>query len=197
MTVDSTMPEGVTVREQREDDAPAVHELVASAFGLVWVADLDAALARRPRGVAHVASVADTLVGHVRLTWGWVDAPDRLVEILVLSPLGVAPAWQRRGVGRALVARAVRAAEELGAPLVVLEGDPAYYSSIGFVPVSGLGVTRPSDRIPEQAFHGVALPAYEPWMTGPVVYPDTFWEYDCVGLRGERLARALDRFGGP
>jgi putative acetyltransferase len=30
----------------------------------------------------------------------------------------------------------------------------------------------------------VKLSAYEPWMTGTFVYPDTFWKYDCVGLRG-------------
>jgi putative acetyltransferase len=181
------IPDGVSIREQVADDASAVRELVASAFGREMVADLEAALARRPGSVGLVATSIDGLVGHVRLTWGWVDARDRLVEILVLSPLSVAPAWQRRGVGRGLVARAVAAAEEVAAPLVVLEGDPAYYSSSGFVPASGLGIARPSVRIPDEAFQLVTLPSYEPWMTGPVVYPDTFWEYDCVGLRGDRL----------
>jgi putative acetyltransferase len=187
------LPDGVTIREQAADDAPEVYELVGSAFGRGEVSDLDAALARRGRGTAYVASTAHGLVGHLRLTWGWLDAPDRLVEILVLSPLSVLPAWQRRGVGRALVARAIRGAAEMGAPLLVLEGDPAYYSTSGFVPAAELGVTRPSVRIPEPAFQLVALPGHESWMRGPVVYPDTFWEYDCVGLRGERLTRALGR----
>jgi putative acetyltransferase len=186
-------PDGVTIRDQVAADAAAAHTLVAAAFGRGWVADLEASLASRARATAYVAASADELVGHVRLTWGWLDAPERLVEILVLSPLSVAPAWQRRGVGRALVARAVAAAEELAAPLLVLEGDPAYYSGSGFVPAATLGVTRPSVRIPEPAFQAVALSGHGPWMTGRVVYPDTFWEYDCVGLRGERLARAVRR----
>jgi putative acetyltransferase len=29
----------------------------------------------------------------------------------------------------------------------------------------------------------VRLSAYEPWMTGTVVYPDVFWRHDAVGLR--------------
>jgi putative acetyltransferase len=181
-------PDGVTIREQVADDAAAVRELVALAFGRGWVADLDAALARRARGTACVASSTQGLVGQVRLTWGWLDATERLVEILVLSPLSVAPAWQRRGVGRALVARAVTAAEDLAAPLLVLEGDPAYYSGSGFVPASALNVVPPSVRIPEPGFQLVALSGYESWMSGPVVYPDTFWEYDCVGLRGGELS---------
>jgi putative acetyltransferase len=187
MSYTGRAPDDVMIREQVADDAAAVHELVALAFGRDSVADLDAALARRARGTAFVASSTRSLVGQVRLTWGWLDARDRLVEILVLSPLSVSPAWQRRGVGRALVARAVAAAKDLGAPMLVLEGDPAYYSESGFVPAARLNVIRPSLRIPEPAFQLVVLPRSESWMSGTVVYPDTFWDHDCVGLRGDRL----------
>ena len=176
-------PDGVMIREQVAEDAALVHALIAAAFGDDVVADLDAALARRPGGTAYVASTTQGLAGHVRLTWGWLDTPARLVKVLVLSPLSVAPAWQRRGVGRALVTRAVSGATALAAPLLFLEGDPAYYAGSAFEPAARLGVTRPSMRIPEPAFQLMRLPGYESWMTGPLVYPDTFWEFDCVGLR--------------
>jgi len=177
------LPDDVTIREQAVGDAAAVHDLVAEAFGEEVVADLDAALAHRPGSAAYVASTRQGLVGQVRLTWGWLDAPVRLVEVLVLSPLSVVPAWQRRGVGRALVSRARTAAQDLNAPLLFVEGDPAYYCGSGFEPASAHGLTRPSVRIPEPAFQVVRLPGYEPWMTGALVYPDTFWAFDCVGLR--------------
>ena len=47
----------------------------------------------------------------------------------------------------------------------------------------GHGFRKPSLRIPDAAFQVMVLPAYEPWMTGTLVYSATFWEYDCVGLR--------------
>lgn len=124
-----------------------------------------------------------TLVGHVGLSRGWLDAPSRLVDVLVLSPLSVVPEWQRQGIGRALVEAATEEARRQGAPLLFLEGDPAYYSRVGFSPAVPLGLTAPSVRIPEAAFQVVVLPSYEPWMTGALVYSDVFWSHDCVGLR--------------
>src|SRR5690606_21758188 len=105
----------------------------------------------------------------------------------------VDPRWQRRGVGRAVVGYAVARAAESGAPGVVLEGDPAYYSRLGFEPAEPWGLLRPSVRIPAPAFQWVRLPAHEPWMRGRVVYPDVFWRHDAVGLRGHRgIGRTLE-----
>ena len=49
-----------------------------------------------------------------------------------LGPLSVAPAWQGRGVGQALVQDGLRALEALGAAGCVVLGDPAYYGRFGF-----------------------------------------------------------------
>lgn len=177
----------ITVREQRRDEAAVVHDVVRRAFGSSVEADLWDALAARPRSASYVAETDGQVVGHVGLTWCWVDAPERLVDVLVLSPLSVLPDRQRSGVGRALVARAIRAADEAGAPLLFLEGDPAYYSRVGFEPAGPLGFTPPSVRIPLPGFQCVRLSGYDASLSGALVYADTFWAYDCVGLRGERL----------
>jgi putative acetyltransferase len=124
------------------------------------------------------------VVGHVALTRGWLDAERRLVELLVLSPLSVRPDRQRRGVGRRLVEAAVAEAERLGSPLVLLEGDPAYYGRLGFEPAAAHDLVPPSVRIPGPACQVRLLSAYEGWMTGALVYPDVFWRLDLVGLRG-------------
>ena len=123
------------------------------------------------------------VVGRVLLSQSWVDAPARLVEVLVLSPLAVAPEHQREGIGGRLVRHALREAERAGAPLVILEGSPRYYPRFGFEQASGHGFTAPSDRIPDAGFQVVRLRWYEPWMTGAVVYAEQFWAFDCVGLR--------------
>lgn len=166
----------------------SVRRVVEAAFGEEGpqVADLVDALQASDAFAGRLSYVAlrdGAVVGHVMLTRGWVDAPQRLVEVHVLSPLSVLPEHQRGGVGRALVAHAVAAAGDAGSPAVFLEGSPAYYSRLGFEPGSAHGFTRPSVRIPEPAFQVVTLPAREPWMTGALVYPDPFWAHDCVGLR--------------
>jgi putative acetyltransferase len=47
------------------------------------------------------------------------------------------------------------------------------------------GFQAPSTRIPAAGFQVALLPAWQPWMTGALVYNDTFWAHDCVGLRTE------------
>ena len=176
-------------------DRPAVEALVLDAFGPEG-RSINTVLAHlRASGDVRaelVAEDAGEVVGHVGLSRAWLDARERLVEILVLSPLGVLTVRQRQGIGARLLEAACRAAERLDAPMVFLEGDPAYYSRLGWEPTVRHGVERPSARIPEAAAQMVRLPAYEPWMTGRVVYPDAWWRLDLVGLRDPLLAEIED-----
>lgn len=135
------------------------------------------------RGGSWVADHDGAVVGHVMLAPALLDAPERLVDVLVLSPLAVLPERQRRGIGAALVARALAEADAQGAPLVFLEGDPGYYGRLGFLRADEHGFRKPSLRIPDAAFQVAPLAAARPWMSGTLVYPDVFWRHDAVGLR--------------
>jgi putative acetyltransferase len=178
----------IAVRIERQQDVPAVADLLEAAFAeegaaiVDLVADLRGHACGRD-GLAFVAESAGGILGCTLVTRSRLDTPERLVDVGVLSPLAVAPAAQRSGVGRALVERALAAAESAGLPALFLEGDPAYYSRLGFRPGAPLGFRKPSLRIPDSAFQVVLLPGYEPWMTGTLVYAEPFWDHDCVGLR--------------
>ena len=180
-------------RPARRDDDAAVDEVVSRAFGETEGPTIVALLARLAasghRVAALVAEHDRSVVGHVQLSRSWVDARKRLVEVLVLSPLSVHPDAQGNGVGTTLVAAALDHAAALGAPAVFLEGSPDYYGRRGFARASTLGFTRPSVRIPDAACQVALLPAYEPWMTGALVYCDPFWALDAVGLRDPLLAQ--------
>ena len=175
----------IAVRAERPEDRPATRDVVAAAFGDEPVAELLDGLRRSSawRELSFVAEQGGRVVGHVAFTRGWLDAPERLVEVLVLSPLSVHPDAQGRGAGSALVRRTLELLRDRPEPLVFLEGSPSYYSRFGFRPGAAHGFTAPSTRIPPAAFQVVTLPAYESWMTGALVYPDAFWEHDSVGLR--------------
>ncbi|PZF95847.1 GNAT family N-acetyltransferase [Micromonospora deserti] len=174
------------LRAEQDHDHDSVLGLHRSAFGEHGnvVAGLVAALRRDdPAALSLVAEEAGEIVGHVMFTHGLLDAPRRLAPVQVLSPLAVHPEHQHRGIGSALVRRGLHLLDGRGVPLVFLEGDPAYYSRLGFRAGGEHGFRKPSLRIPDPAFQVVTLSAYEPWMTGTLVYSATFWDADCVGLR--------------
>lgn len=134
-------------------------------------------------GLSFVAVEDEAIVGHVAYSRAWVDDPRRLIEVLVLSPMSVRPDRQRRGIGQQLIRESLAALHDRPEPLVFLEGDPAYYSQVGFRAGATFGITRPSPRIPPAAFQALALPSYEPEISGGLVYPDVWWRHDAVGLR--------------
>lgn len=144
--------------------------------------DLRRSLTREP-GLSLVACAGDAVVGHVLFTRNLLDADARLFDAAVLSPVAVLPEYQRRGIGADLIERGVAELGERGVPAVFLEGDPAYYVRVGFLPAIDRGFRKPSLRIPDAAFQVRLLRAYEPWMTGTLVNRQTFWDHDAVGLR--------------
>lgn len=183
----------VRVRAERDEDREDVRRIHLAAFGeggrdeharvvVRLVDDLRASLAT-DAGLSLVAEVERSVVGHAMFTTSWLDAPRQLVPVQVLSPVGVLPDRQRRGVGTALIRRGLEILADRSVPLVFLEGAPEYYRRFGFEAGTEQGFRRPSLRIPEAGFQAVKLPAYEPWMTGTLVYSETFWRHDLVGLR--------------
>jgi putative acetyltransferase len=136
-------------------------------------------------GFATISLVAEVdgqgPVGHVMVSHAWLDADNRLIDVAVLSPLGVHPDAQRRGIGKALIKVAIEAVGATGVPLLFLEGDHRYYGPRGFEKAMDLGFRRPSLRIPENAFQVVRLAGYSEDMTGTFVYHDVHWRHG-VGL---------------
>lgn len=177
------------LRLERPADHDAVHELHRQAFGDDH-GELVATLTQELRGLIEpgsglslVAVDEQQIVGHVLFTRSILDAPERLVDVLVLSPVGVLPSHQKQGVGTALVTRGLELADAQGAPLVFLEGSPSYYPRFGFEPGEPLGFRKPSLRIPDVAFQVRRLSTYDPRLTGTLVYSEIFWHHDAVGLR--------------
>lgn len=178
------------VREELPADVAAVREVHLRAFGAhgAKVAALNDDLresAADGTGLSLVAVEDDSVVGHLMFTRSLLDAPSRLVDVQVLSPVSVLPEHQRQGVSSALIRSGLAILSTQRVPLVFLEGDPVYYSRLGFERAGDHGFRTPSLRIPERAFQVMRLPAYETWMAGTFVYRDTFWNHDAVGLRDE------------
>ena len=140
-------------------------------------------LVANDEGLSLVAEHCGDVVGHLMFTRSLLDAPRRLIDVQVLSPVGVLPEHQRQGVGSALIRAGLEVLIKCRVPVVFLEGDPGYYSRFGFQAGGPQGFRKPSLRIPDAAFQAIRLAGHEPWMTGTLVYAEAFWRHDCVGRR--------------
>ncbi len=134
--------------------------------------------------LSFVAERDGELCGHVAFTRAMLDAPDRLRDVLVLSPVGVRPDLQGQGIGTAMIIQALAiVAGSRTEPAVFLEGSPLLYTRFGFESACAIGFRRPSLRTPEPGFQVFRLPTFDASLQGTLVYPDAFWRTDSVGLR--------------
>ena len=134
------------LRPELPSDADAIERLHERAFGPGRFART---AFRIREGAEHLpelsfaALVGTLLVGSVRLTPVWAGE----VRGLMLGPLTVDPAFENRGIGRALIQRARDGAREARHELVFLVGDEPYYARFGFkrVPKGQLVMPGPVD----------------------------------------------------
>lgn len=99
--------------------------------------------------------------------------------ILILSPLGVLPADQNRGIGAALTRAALLLADVRVEPLVIVQGHPAYYPRFGFVRGRTIGVLPPEHLgAIDHAWMVRRRPGAPAELRGRAVYPQHFLDLD-------------------
>jgi putative acetyltransferase len=134
-----------------------------------WIPELALVAVRDGRVVGHVIVSGTTLEPE--------DGPP--IPILMLSPLGVAPAEQDRGIGAALTRAVLALADRRAEPLMVVQGHPTYYPRFGFVRGRPIGVLPPGHLgAIDQAWMVRRRPGAGDDVTGRVVYPQAFIDLD-------------------
>jgi predicted N-acetyltransferase YhbS len=123
----------VTIREERIADVAAREALLDKAYGVARFAKTSERLrtGRLPaNGLSLVAGDHGGLVGTVRL-WNVAAGPG-CEALLLLGPPAVHPDHRNRGIGTALMRRAITRARLAGHGAIILIGDVAYYGRFGF-----------------------------------------------------------------
>lgn len=161
----------LTILPETPDDAAAIERLHERTFG----PGRFARTAYRIRedephrlDLSFTARIGTLLVGSVRLT------PIRIGETkaLLLGPLTVEPPFRARGIGFALIEKALAQAKAAGCRLVALVGDEPYYAKAGFkrIPKGRAAMPGPVDparllvaELDAGAFEGVSGPIRPDW----------------------------------
>jgi putative acetyltransferase len=166
----------VLIRREGPEDAAAIREITAAAFGRPAEAALVDELRDGEAWLPVLSMVAVSMVagessvtGHVLCTRGHVDG----APVLALGPLSVRPDRQRAGVGSALMHAVLGAGDALGEPLVTLLGDPGYYRRFGFR-LSGEYQITPPVAGWEPHFQVRVLTGYRPQVGGTFRYAEPF-----------------------
>jgi len=157
----------LTILPETKGDAEAIERLHERTFGPGRYAKTAYRLREQ---VAHLldlsftARIGTLLVGSVRLS------PVRIGEskALLLGPLTVEPAFRERGVGQALIVRALKDAGAKGERLVILVGDEAYYGKSGFRRIPRDRVAMPGPVDPERLLVAELVPGAFDGVSGRV-----------------------------
>ena len=164
---DPTLNLSIVVNAATAADAPAIERLSERAFGPGRFARTAYRL-REAAGDAgnfsYVAKVSTLMVGANQLTPVRCGA----APALLLGPLVVDPAFQSRGVARALIGVALEAGRAAGHRLVILVGDEAYYRRFGFARVPPGRLTLPGPVDPMRLLYLEMEPAAFAGVSGVV-----------------------------
>jgi putative acetyltransferase len=129
------------IRLEQENEYRAVEELTREAFWNKYVPGCNEHFCLHNLRVSKdfipeldfVAELDGTLAGNIVYSRaGVVDNAGKTREVIGFGPICVLPAYQKKGIGSALIRHSLDKARSLGFASVCIYGDPRYYSRFGF-----------------------------------------------------------------
>lgn len=161
------------IRKAEAADLPAIRKIHDAAFGGPGEGKLVADLTADGLDTLSLVAIEDeAVVGHVLFSPLLVEVGGKAIRALALAPLGIAPAYQRRGIGQLLARAGLAEARAQGWDAVIVLGHPEYYGKFGFRTALTAGFKAPFQG---PAFMGVELRAGAlSGEKGRIIYPVSF-----------------------
>jgi putative acetyltransferase len=127
---------------------------------------IEALRAAQALTLSLVVEIDGQVVGHI--AFSPVAISDGSPNWHGLGPISVLPAYQRQGIGKALMQEGLSRLKALGSNGCALVGDPGFYQRFGFRNIPGFI----HEGIPQEVF--LALPLAEKIPQGTVVFHQGF-----------------------
>jgi putative acetyltransferase len=156
------MRTGLVIRSETDTDVPAIADVTSAAFSTLAISNhteqfiISALRAAQALTVSLVAELDGRVVGHI--AFSPVTMSDGSPGWYGLGPLSVLPAYQRQGIGGALIQEGLSRLKRLGARGCCLVGHPDYYGRFGFRNPRGLG----HEGVPEDVFFALSFDGHLP-----------------------------------
>lgn len=162
----------IIIRSETPADVGEIGDVTVAAFRTLEISShteqfiIEALRAAGALAVSLVAVRQSRVIGHI--AFSPVTISDGTRGWYGLGPISVLPAWQRQGVGKALIREGLARLRDLGARGCCLVGHPDYYRKLGFRNVPGLG----HEGVPPEVF--LVLSFDDRYPQGTVVFHEAF-----------------------
>jgi putative acetyltransferase len=162
----------IVIRSETDADVSAITEVTVAAFKTLEISNhteqfiIAALRAVKALTVSLVAEVDDRVIGHI--AFSPVTISDGTRNWYGLGPVSVLPAYQRQGVGKALIREGLARLKDMNAQGCCLVGHPDYYRKFGFKNMSGLV----HEGVPQEVFFARSFDGHTP--QGTVAFHEGF-----------------------
>jgi predicted N-acetyltransferase YhbS len=129
------------IRNEKKNDYRTVEEMVREAFWNLYVPGCNEHfvlhnLRNSSDFIPELDFIAEKegqIVGQIVYSRGVIKYIKGLEkEVISFGPVSVLPAFQKKGIGTALISHTINLAREMGLLAICIYGDPRYYSRFGF-----------------------------------------------------------------
>ncbi len=162
----------IVIRNESAADASAITAVTVAAFATLAISGhteqyvIAALRAADALTVSLVADLDGRVVGHI--AFSPVTMSDGARDWYGLGPVSVLPAYQRQGIGKALIREGLSRLQAMGARGCCLVGHPDYYGQFGFENAPGLVC----EGVPPEVFFVLSFEG--PIPQGTVAFHDAF-----------------------
>jgi len=162
----------VVVRSETDADMGVITEVTVAAFKTLEISNhteqfiIAALRAASALTVSLVAEADGRVIGHI--AFSPVTISDGTQNWYGLGPVSVLPAYQRQGIGEALIKEGLSRLKDMNAQGCCLVGHPDYYRKFGFKNMPGLV----HEGVPQEVFFALSFDGHTP--QGTVAFHEGF-----------------------
>jgi putative acetyltransferase len=178
----------IVLRSETDADVSAITEVTVAAFKALEISNhteqfiIAALRTAKALTVSLVAEADGRVAGHI--AFSPVTISDGTQNWYGLGPVSVLPAFQRQGIGKAMIREGLSRLKDMNARGCCLVGHPDYYRKFGFTNMSGLVL----EGVPQEVFFALSFDGHTP--QGTVAFHEGFKADGQPEGTGDDLQRA-------